>query len=70
MFVHEEKEARKEGEKKVVVRGQPWDIKEKRVIHTRKTNEETGYVEYVGREPRLVMVHSILLARLISNDID
>jgi hypothetical protein len=38
--------------------------------HTRKTNEETGYVEYIGREPRLVMVHSIPLARLISNDID
>ncbi len=49
---------------------QPKTSKEKRTVRTRKTNEETGNVEYVGREPRLVMIHGVLLARLVSHDVD
>jgi hypothetical protein len=41
-----------------------------KVIHTCKANEETGNVEHVGREARLVMIHGVLLARLVSHDVD
>ena len=40
------------------------------MIHTCKANEETGDVEHVGREARLVMIHGVLLARLVSHDVD
>ena len=46
------------------------DRKIEKVNHTGKTNEETSNVEHVGREARLVMIHIVLLARLVSHDVE
>ena len=37
---------------------------------TGEANEKAGNVEHVGGEPRLVVVHSVLLARLVPHDIE
>ena len=41
-----------------------------KLVRTCKTNEEAGDVEHVGREARLVMIHVVLLARLVSHDVE
>jgi hypothetical protein len=40
------------------------------MILTCEANEEASNVYNVGREARLVMIHGVLLARLVPNDVD
>jgi hypothetical protein len=40
------------------------------MVLTCEANEEASNVHYVGREARLVVVHGVLLARLVPNDVD
>lgn len=40
------------------------------MILTRETNEEAGNVEHVGGEARLIVVHLVLLAGLVSHDVE